>query len=149
MFRAESIAFAPAHGLLRTGGYSPAHLTFDEHHFVPNAQNYLAGKADTNDHPPLGKLLIASAIALFGDTAAIWRLPALLAGLLSIFLAYRLAARLFRDERAGWFAAVFVAVDGFFISYARTALLDGVLAMFMLASALFVIMYQGRFLEPA
>src|SRR3954447_12118872 len=34
----------------------PARLTFDEHHFVENARNSLAGRPDWNDHPPLGKL---------------------------------------------------------------------------------------------
>src|SRR5581483_4403071 len=43
---------------LRNIGFPPR-FTFDEHHFVPNARRYLVGEADDNDHPPLGKLLIA------------------------------------------------------------------------------------------
>lgn len=38
--------------LLRILGYAePPTFTFDEHHFVENARNYLHGKNDWNDHP--------------------------------------------------------------------------------------------------
>jgi len=116
----------------------PSAMTFDENHFVVNARHYLAGTPDTNDHPPLGKLLIASAIYLFRDSSRFWRLAPFIAGLLSIAIVYRLASRLFSDHRAGWIAAALLAVDGFYIAYGRTALLDGMLAMFMLAAALFI-----------
>mgnify|MGYP003912535809 CR=1 FL=1 len=114
----------------------PGHLTFDEHHFVKNARNYLAGKPDWNDHPSLGKLLIAGAMWAIGDNGTGWRLTALIFGLLSIALGYAIGATLFRRPLAGWLAAAFIAADGFFIAYSRTALLDGLLAALMMASVL-------------
>ena len=51
----------------------PAGLAWDEHHFVRTAQNYLVGAKDWNDHPPLGKLLIAQGIHWFGDVSFAWR----------------------------------------------------------------------------
>jgi Dolichyl-phosphate-mannose-protein mannosyltransferase len=36
----------------------PRTFSFDEHHFVSNARNYIAHRADWNDHPPLGKLVL-------------------------------------------------------------------------------------------
>ncbi|MCL4749695.1 MAG: glycosyltransferase family 39 protein [Myxococcales bacterium] len=113
----------------------PPGLGWDEHHFVRNAQNLLQGQRDLNDHPPLGKLLIAQSIHWFGDHSLSWRLPALVSGLLNIALASLLAARLFRSWRAGALAAAFVAGDGFFVAYSRAALLDGWVATFTLATA--------------
>jgi dolichyl-phosphate-mannose--protein O-mannosyl transferase len=112
----------------------PKTFSFDEDHFVENARNYLAGKADWNDHPPLGKLLIAQGIRIAGDNGVGWRLLPWLFGLALIAIAWLLAARLFRDARAGWLAAAFVACDGFTIAYSRTALLDGMLTATMLGA---------------
>lgn len=118
---------------IKNFGY-PDSFQFDEHHFVENARNYLAGRADLNDHPPLGKLLIAAAIAALGDNAVSWRLPALLFGFLSIALSWLAASRLFRSRLAGLGAAAFASIDGFMVAYSRAALLDGTLcAMGLLA----------------
>ncbi len=103
----------------------PSEFLFDEHHFVPNARNYLSGRPDTNDHPPLGKLLIAASIRLVGDGPVGWRLPAGLFGLSTIVLGGLSASRLFKSQGAGWLAAALLSADGFLISYSRVGLLDG------------------------
>jgi dolichyl-phosphate-mannose--protein O-mannosyl transferase len=123
--------------LLRTNdlGFPPS-LTWDEHHFVLNARNYLEHVHDWNDHPPLGKLLILCGMLLYGDTSLGWRFAPVLLGLASIVFAYRIAAFVFRDRRGGLIAAAFVAGDGFLIAYSRTALLDGMLTSLCLAAAL-------------
>jgi dolichyl-phosphate-mannose--protein O-mannosyl transferase len=117
----------------------PEGLSWDERHFVENARNYLAGRADWNDHPPLGKLLIAQGIQWFGDNAFAWRLSALVFGLVSIVVAGVLGGSLFSSHRAGLLCAAFVAGDGFFIAYSRSALLDGVVTTFVLATACAVV----------
>lgn len=114
----------------------PRELTWDEHHFVLNARNYLQHVHDWNDHPPLGKLLIVCGMFLYGDTSVGWRLAPMVFGLASIVAAYRIATLVYRDRRAGWIAAAFVAGDGFLIAYSRTALLDGMLTFLCLAAAL-------------
>jgi dolichyl-phosphate-mannose-protein mannosyltransferase len=119
-------------------GFPPG-LSFDEHHFVENARNYLAGRADWNDHPPLGKLLIALGMMVAGDVSLGWRLVPMLLGVLNIWLAFRLARKAFRDPVAAWIAAALVAADGFLIAYSRTALLDGMLTTFVLATAVVAI----------
>ena len=106
----------------------PAGFFFDEYHFVENARNYLEHKADWNDHPPLGKLIIAGSIRLLGDRAVAWRLPSLVAGLFTVVLAGLTVARLFRSRNAGVVAAALLASDGFLISYSRVGVLDGMLA---------------------
>lgn len=114
----------------------PSDFLFDEHHFVENARNYLAGKPDLNDHPPLGKLFIALSISALGDSSLAWRLPSLLFGLTSIVVAGVTARRLFESQRAAFVAAAFVAADGFLITYSRAALLDGYLALCSLLAVL-------------
>lgn len=116
----------------------PNHLTFDEHHFVENARNYLRGAKDWNDHPPLGKLIIALPMYVLGDTSFAWRLAPLLFGCANIGLAFALGRRLFRDPLVGLLAATFFAIDGFLLSYSRAALLDGMLTTTLLGSVLFL-----------
>lgn len=111
----------------------PAHTTWDEDHFVLNARNFLAGKPDWNDHPPLGKLLMALPMLALGDSAFSFRLSAACAGLASIVLGFFAGRGLFRDWRAGALCAALIAIDGPLLVYSRTALLDGVLLMFGLA----------------
>jgi len=118
-------------------GY-PETLVFDEHHFVKNARNYLAARADWNDHPPLGKLLIALGMRVEGDDPFGWRLAALVFGTALILLAYLLGAAAQRTREAGLYAAAFVAASGFAVVYSRTAHLDGMLTTLMAAVALVV-----------
>jgi dolichyl-phosphate-mannose--protein O-mannosyl transferase len=110
----------------------PTWFTFDEEPFVKNAHSYALAIADNNDHPPFGKMLIAVGMLLFGYNSLGWRFVPLLFGLQSVFLAYWLARALFGSKRAGWMAAAFMAADGFFISYSRSGLLDGMMISFML-----------------
>lgn len=112
----------------------PPHLTFDEHHFVKNAENYLAHRADWNDHPPLGKLLMVLGIRWLGDNAVGWRIVPLVCGCCSVALAYGIGLAAFRNRSAGYIAAALLALDGFFVAYSRTALLDGMLTAAVLAA---------------
>jgi dolichyl-phosphate-mannose--protein O-mannosyl transferase len=112
----------------------PRTFSFDEHHFVSNARNYIDRKADWNDHPPFGKLVLVPGILAFGDRGLGWRVSSAVLGLSMIALVGLMAARLFRDRRAGLLAASFIAIDGFFLSYARTALIDNPLTAFMYAA---------------
>jgi dolichyl-phosphate-mannose--protein O-mannosyl transferase len=122
----------------------PRVLTTDEPHFVKNARNYLAGKPDWNDHPPLGKLMMAVPMKWLGDNPRSWRLCAAGFGIANIALAFALGARLFRSRQVGLLAATFIAIDGFLIVYSRTALLDGLLTGFALACALALALPSSR-----
>ena len=127
---------------LNAFGY-PQSFQFDEHHFVENARNYLNHRADWNDHPPLGKLILAISIRLGGDNSVSGacrlcfclppssppRPPSVPPfGLVTIIVGAFAAARLFSDRAAGLFAAAFLSADGFMVAYSRAALLDGFLA---------------------
>jgi len=112
----------------------PPTLSFDEHHFVLNARNYIAGRADWNDHPPLGKLVLVPAMLAVGDRELGWRLSSAIFGLAIVALGGLVAAKLFEDRRAGLLAAGFLAIDGFFLSYSRIALIDNPLTAFIYAA---------------
>ena len=122
----------------------PAAFTFDEHHFVENARNYLRGVADWNDHPPLAKLLQAVTIRLAGDGGLGWRLSAAVLGTAHLYFVYVAAAALFGQRSTGLLAAALVAIDGLFISYSRTALLDIPMNALMMAAV--ALMLSGRHL---
>jgi dolichyl-phosphate-mannose--protein O-mannosyl transferase len=116
----------------------PTSFLWDEHHFVENARRYLEGADDANDHPPLGKLIMAGFMQLFGDTPEAWRAGAWLAGLLTIGCGGIAVARLFRNVEAGIVAGALIAADGFLIGYSRAALLDGYLALSVVLGLLLV-----------
>ena len=130
--------------LLRIQGVgSPPSFTFDEEPFVRNAHNYALGLPDTNDHPPLGKMLIGVGLTLFGFNSFGWRFVPLCFGLQTVVLAYWLGRTVFADRRAGWMAAAFVAADGFFISYSRSGLLDGMMVCLALWGVLAAVAAQS------
>ncbi len=132
-----ALIFAGAAARMQDLGY-PHELGWDEHHFVENARNMLHGKSDWNDHPPLGKLLIAGGMLIAGDNSTGWRLAPLALGLVLIVVAYLLAASLFRSRWAGLLAAAFIAADGFPLAYSKVALLDGMLVTAMMTAALLI-----------
>lgn len=85
-------------------------------------------------HPPAGKFLIAQGIRLLGMEPAGWRLATALAGVVLAILVARAGRRLFRSTVLGCTAGLFIAVDGMSIAVSRTAILDGLVAMFVVAA---------------
>lgn len=124
---------------VRDIGYPPV-MTFDEHYYAPAAHHYILGVPDLRDwHPPLGKMLGAIGLLLFGFNSVGWRFVYLCFGIQTIVVAFCLARYIFSSTRAGWMAAGFVAADGFFISYSRAGLIDGMLTCLVLWSVLAVV----------
>lgn len=96
-------------------------------------------------HPPLGKWLIGAGIALFGpDNSFGWRFSTALAGILVVLFTIFIARRLFQSRIAASLAGLIVAVDGVAIAMSRTALLDGFLALFVLAAFLAMLKHVER-----
>ncbi len=112
----------------------PAGYLFDEHHFVDNALNLLVGLKDLNDHPPLGKWILALGISLFGNNAWGWRCMPLLFGVFNILLSAAIALRLTRKTEAALLVAALVSIDGMMITYARSAHLETFILFFGLAT---------------
>lgn len=96
----------------------------------------LTSEADYVVHPPLGKWIIGMAMAVFGMTDPFWwRLPSALAGIALVGLTYAIARGMLRSVAFASLAGLWMAIDGFAIVMSRTALLDGILALFVLAGA--------------
>jgi len=111
----------------------PQELRWDEYHYVDTARGYLSYQYSDNDHPPLGKLIIAGVMHFVGDTPVGWRLASLICGFANVALVAWITWTTFRSRRAAWLAAAFVAADGFFIAYSRAGLLDGMIVAFAAA----------------
>ncbi|MBN2194799.1 MAG: glycosyltransferase family 39 protein [Polyangiaceae bacterium] len=125
-------------------GY-PFHYGFDEQQFVSAARQFLICLPDTGEccHPPLSKLLVAVGILLFGDNPMGWRYAALCLGIQSIVLVFYVASSLFKDSRAGWLAAAFMAADGFCLAFSRDAFPEGMMCCLVLWSMLAAITARG------
>lgn len=106
---------------------------FDEVYFVKFAQNYLNGTEFFDIHPPLGKLIIAFGLKIFGDTSFTWRIMPAIFGTLIIPLGYFIGKEL-SSKVAGLFTAGILALDGMLLVYSRTGLIDIFLAFFILLS---------------
>jgi dolichyl-phosphate-mannose-protein mannosyltransferase len=114
----------------------PSKFVFDEVYFPVFAKDYLTRTSFFDVHPPLGKFIIASGIWLFGDNGIGWRVMPLLFGIATIWLMGYLWYSYTKDRVASALVAFFIAIDGMFIAYSRTGLMDGLLFFFMFAALL-------------
>jgi dolichyl-phosphate-mannose-protein mannosyltransferase len=129
----ETFYAKDAYSLLRFG---------DARSFVDGADDkVLAGDLDifTDQpsfvvHPTVGKWLIALGIRLLGMEPVGWRLATAIAGIVTVVIVARAGRRLFRSTLLGTTAGLLLAVDGMSITVSRTAILDGILAMFVIAA---------------
>ncbi|WP_121116342.1 phospholipid carrier-dependent glycosyltransferase [Croceibacterium ferulae] len=125
---------------------TPSQPFFDEVHYLPAARALLDLSRIANpEHPPLGKLLIAGGMAVFGDNALGWRVMPWAAGVLTLWA----------FTRALWFASLsrFASLTGGVLAAAgfpllvqtRIAMLD----VFMLAGVICALwMCAGAIRQP-
>lgn len=115
---------------------------FDEVYFARSAYEYTHGKdAMEWTHPPLGKLLIALPVLLFGMTPFAFRFMGALAGLLMIPVIYILAKRLFKGRKWAILAGLLMMFDNFHFAHTRMATVDSFLVLFILLATLFMKQY--------
>lgn len=87
-------------------------------------------------HPPVGKFLIGLGMEIFGNNPWGWRIAVCLAGAISVFVVGRIMCHLFGNARMATLASLLMVLDGIQVVMSRTALLDGILEMFILLGVL-------------
>lgn len=89
--------------------------------------------------PPLLPYVLAGSMGVVGRTEWAVRFPGLVAGLVTVGLAARLARRLYRSPLAGQVAAVATALSPFGILFSATAFADPLMVVFGLAGCVMAI----------
>jgi dolichyl-phosphate-mannose--protein O-mannosyl transferase len=104
---------------------TPIHFSFDEFHYVPSAKQFLAHVPNQNwEHPPLGKMLMAVGIGIFGDRQLGWRFMSAVFGSLTLVGMYLWALALFREKRIALWVALITFVNHLLYVQARIGMLD-------------------------
>jgi dolichyl-phosphate-mannose--protein O-mannosyl transferase len=139
--RADWLALAAVVAMaatLRLAGLShPAAFVFDETYYVPAAcrlalgpQPECGGASPVDLHPPLGKWLIASGIAVLGFNPVGWRISAAVAGTVTVGVLFVTARRLLRSTLSATIAAGLLALDFLHFVHSRVGMLDAFLVLF-------------------
>lgn len=130
--------------------YTPSFMNsmyFDETYHARAAWEYSQGRdSSETTHPPLGKLLIALGIKIFGFHPFGFRFWGALFGILMIPLLYALALRLFKDRFWAFAASFLFAFDFMHFTQTRLATID-VFAVFWIL-AIFYFTYRACELNP-
>jgi len=117
----------------------PGEKIFDEVYYVRAAEEYLR-RQDVFEytHPPLGKLIVAASMWLFGglhgfgDTAVGWRFLNVVVGALMVLVIYWFGKRLLGSTPFAAMAAGLLLLDGFHYVQSRIATPEIIVAFFSL-----------------
>jgi dolichyl-phosphate-mannose-protein mannosyltransferase len=124
-------------------------LIFDESYYVNAARIILgspvangdhysgepAGLDPNDEHPPLGKVLIAASMAIFGDNGIGWRLPSVIAAMIALAALYRIVRSAGESAWLGILAVALFAFDNLAFVHGRIATLDMMVLAPLLAGA--------------
>ena len=106
---------------------------FDEIYHARTGYEHLHGMpAYETTHPPLGKLFMSAAIAIFGMTPFGWRFAGALAGVLMLPGMYLLGKLLIRKKWGGFFAMMMMALDLMHFTQTRIATIDSFAVLFII-----------------
>jgi len=127
----------------------PNALVFDEAYYVNAARVLLGTQVSTaahyatspfgldpnQEHPPLGKVLMALSMLVFGDNGLGWRFPSLIAGMVALGGLYLVVRAAGESRWLGVLAVTFFAFDNLSLVHGRIGTLDiMVLAPLLLGS---------------
>jgi predicted membrane-bound dolichyl-phosphate-mannose-protein mannosyltransferase len=123
--------------------YSPSFQTgfyFDEIYHARSAWEMLNRiEPYETTHPPLGKLLIASGIALFGMNPFGWRVVGTLFGVALVPLLYLFGLKLFRNSYYAFASAFLMMVEFMRFAQSRVAVIDVYGVFFILVMYYFIL----------
>ena len=115
---------------------------FDEVYFPRSAYEYIHG-LDVYEtvHPPLGKLLQAIPVAIFGMSPLDYRIGGNICGILMVVVMYFFAFKMFGKTKFAVIAALLMAFDTFHFVQTRIGTVDSYLVLFIMISAYFMFSY--------
>ena len=115
---------------------------FDEVYFPRSAYEYVHG-LDVYEtvHPPLGKLLQAIPVAIFGMSPLDYRIGGNICGILMVVVMYFFAFKMFGKTKFAVIAALLMAFDTFHFVQTRIGTVDSYLVLFIMISAYFMFSY--------
>ncbi len=129
----------------------PPSIMWDEKYFPNMASKYLSGTRFFDLHPPLGKFIIATSIAVFGDDSFGWRFMPAVFGCVLLLLVGILGWYLLRDRVGVAVVVALFAGETILIVHSRTGVMDIFLVFFVLATFLSALWVRraGQAILPA
>ncbi len=97
-----------------------------------------------NTHPPLGKVIIAGGILLFGVNPFGWRFCGTLCGVLMVPLAYVLGKKMLKKTSLAFLVAFLMSADFMHLAQTRLATIDSYTALFVMGMYLFMFLYLEK-----
>jgi dolichyl-phosphate-mannose--protein O-mannosyl transferase len=117
-------------------------MYFDEVYFARSAENFVNSTIPKErTHPPLGKLIQAAGVEIFGETPFGWRIMGVIFGTLIVPLMYLLGKKLFGTWIGGFSAAFLMTFDFMHFTMARIGTTDTYVVFFSLVSQIFFLIY--------
>ena len=121
---------------------------FDEIYFARTAESYLHLQLPYEwTHPPLGKLIQAGGIAIFGLTPFGWRIMGVIFATLMIAVMYLLGKKLLGTWIGGFTAAFLMTFEFMHFTMGRMGTADTYLVFFEVTSQLFFLIYLKNVLD--
>jgi dolichyl-phosphate-mannose--protein O-mannosyl transferase len=115
---------------------------FDEVYYVRTAEDYINLREPYEwTHPPLGKLIIAAGISVFGYDPFGWRIIGVLFATLMIPVMYVFGKKMFGTFMGAFASAFLLMFDFMHFTMARIATIDTFVVFFSLLSQLFFFIY--------
>lgn len=115
---------------------------FDEVYYARTAYEYLHGLPPYSwVHPPLGMLLIAIGIILFGINPVGWRFIPDITGIVMIAVIYIFAKELFKSRKAAIISSLLLMFDFMHFTMGRMASIDSSATLFILCEYYFLFKY--------
>lgn len=127
-------------GILRfTAISTPDQIAGDEHYFVSFSRDFQNHRFFFDVHPPLGKMIIAGGMHIFGDTPFGWRSMSALFGTALIPLLFFFGRELTGKRSVGLMLALLGFFDGLLFVLSRVAVMDIFLLDFLMLGYLFLL----------